>query len=94
MPTIQHPDPALSIGFEIISLPDQAVQISSFTNVAQQQQSMSHMPRANVYVLSNVKLLILFSHSNFIAHRVEKRFSKRETANPQNSYCGQLTPSQ
>jgi hypothetical protein len=27
MPTIRHPDPALSIGSEIVSSPDQAVQI-------------------------------------------------------------------
>jgi hypothetical protein len=37
MPTIRDPDPALSIGFEIVSLPDQAVQISSSTSVPQQQ---------------------------------------------------------
>jgi hypothetical protein len=81
MPTIQHPDPALSIGFEIISLPDQAVQISSFTNVAQQQQSMSHMPRANVETLQQERngesskfllraaypLPIALSHSNPVA---------------------------
>jgi hypothetical protein len=36
IPTMRHPDPALSTGFEIVSLSDQAVQILSYTSVLQQ----------------------------------------------------------
>ncbi|KAG1865544.1 hypothetical protein DFJ58DRAFT_743344 [Suillus subalutaceus] len=47
--TIRHPDLALSIGFETVSLPDKAAQISSYTSVPQQQLT-SRMPRGNVTV--------------------------------------------
>jgi hypothetical protein len=36
MPTIRYPDPALSTGFAIISLRDQAVKLSSCPSVAQE----------------------------------------------------------
>jgi hypothetical protein len=36
MHMIRYPDPALSIGLEIVSLPDQAAQILSCRNVPQQ----------------------------------------------------------
>jgi hypothetical protein len=49
MHTIRHPDPVLSIGFEIVSLQDQAAQISSCASVPR-QKFPSHMPRANAYV--------------------------------------------
>jgi hypothetical protein len=49
MHTIRYPALALSTGFEIVSLPDQAVQILSYRSVPQQKLTF-HMPRANAYV--------------------------------------------